>query len=96
MTVGVDHFRHLFERYDLAPLDAMTLRRDDLRLVARMAPGSPAQGGIGETQVSDKLREMQAAQPRQGTFVSTVTIDGRTAPARTARWTTGPSSSTPG
>ncbi|WP_431103201.1 diguanylate cyclase domain-containing protein [Roseateles noduli] len=77
VTVGVDHFRHLFERYDLAPLDAMTLRRDDLRLVARMAPGSPAQGGIGETLVSDELRAMQAAQPRQGTFVSTVTIDGQ-------------------
>ena len=77
VTVGVDHFRHLFERYDLAPLDAMTLRRDDLRLVARMAPGSPAQGEIGERQVSRELREMQAAQPRQGTFVSTVTIDGQ-------------------
>ena len=77
VTVGVDHFRHLFERYDLAPLDAMTLRRDDLRLVARMAPGSPAQGDVGERQVSRELRERQAAQPRQGTFVSTVTIDGQ-------------------
>ncbi|HEY1396582.1 diguanylate cyclase domain-containing protein [Roseateles sp.] len=77
VTVGVDHFRHLFERYDLAPLDAMTLRRDDLRLVARMAPGSPSQGQVGDTQVTDKLREMLAAQPRQGTFVSIVPFDGQ-------------------
>ncbi|WP_431261616.1 diguanylate cyclase domain-containing protein [Roseateles chitinivorans] len=77
VTVGVDHFRHLFERYDLAPLDAMTLRRDDLRLVARMAPDSPSQGEVGETMVSDELRAMLAAHPRQGTFVSTVAIDGQ-------------------
>jgi diguanylate cyclase (GGDEF)-like protein/PAS domain S-box-containing protein len=77
VTVGVDHFRHLFERYDLAPLDAMTLRRDDLRLVARMAPGSPVQGQIGDTTVTPKLHAMLAAQPRQGTFASIVSIDGQ-------------------
>ncbi|OWQ45509.1 hypothetical protein CDL60_19945 [Roseateles noduli] len=77
VTVGVDHFRHLFERYELAPMDAMTLRRDDLRLVARMAPDSPSQGEVGDATVTDKLRAMLAAHPRQGTFVSTVMIDGQ-------------------
>jgi len=77
VSMGVDHFRHLFERYELAPLDAMTLRRDDLRLVARMAPGSPVQGQVGDTQVTGRLRGMVTAQPRQGTFVSVVGIDGQ-------------------
>ncbi|MBB3280935.1 diguanylate cyclase domain-containing protein [Mitsuaria sp. BK037] len=77
VSVGVDHFRHLFERYELAPLDAMTLRRDDLRLVARIAPGSPVQGEVGDTKVSARMREMLAANPRQGSVVTTVSIDGR-------------------
>lgn len=77
VTVGVEHFRRIFDRYELAPLDAMTLRRDDLRLVARAAPGSPVQGQIGDTNVSAATRQMLASHPRQGTLVTTVSIDGQ-------------------
>lgn len=75
-TVPVDHFRRLFERYDLGELDSMTLRTSALQLTARLAPGSPDQGMVGSTTVSLQLQEALALDLQQGTFVSRVPIDG--------------------
>lgn len=75
-TINADHFRRVFEQYSLGPLDAVTLRRDDRRLVARFSPGSSFQGKPGDTEVSTELIEAFAAHPRTGTFVSQVVIDG--------------------
>ncbi|MFT7773873.1 diguanylate cyclase domain-containing protein [Roseateles sp.] len=76
VTVNADHFRRMFEQYDLDPLDAVTLRRDDRRLVARFSPGSSAQGQPGDTTVSPELLKAFSAHPRTGTFVSQVLVDG--------------------
>lgn len=76
VSVNVEHFRHLFSRYRLEPMDAVSLRRDDLRLVARVSPGSAAQGQPGDTTVSNEFRAQIAAHPREGVIVSRVAVDG--------------------
>jgi len=76
VSVNVEHFRRLFSRYRLEPLDAVTLRRDDLRLVARVSPGSAAQGQPGDTSVSREFQSRLAANPREGSLISRVAVDG--------------------
>jgi diguanylate cyclase (GGDEF)-like protein/PAS domain S-box-containing protein len=67
----------MFERYDLGPLDSVALRRDDRRLVARFAPGSPVQGEVGDVNISAPLRAALQAHPRSGSVVSRVAVDGQ-------------------
>ena len=68
VSINVEHFRGLFQRYDLEPLDAVALRRDDLQLVARLSPGSSAQGVVGDKSVSPELKAYVIENPRQGSF----------------------------
>lgn len=75
VSITAEHFRRLFERYDLEPRDAITLRRDDLRLVARLSPGSAVQGAVGDKTVSAELLAHLAANPKRGTYVSRVAVD---------------------
>jgi len=77
VSVGADHFRRLFARYRLEALDAITLRRDDLRLVARVSPGSATQGQPGDTTVSAGLKARVAANPQEGSFSSRAAVDGQ-------------------
>lgn len=74
-TIPVDHMVQLFRRYELGLHDAITLRTDDLRLVARHAPGGGAQGEVGLAAVSTQLREATQRQPTAGWFVSRAAID---------------------
>lgn len=76
VTINADHFRRMFEQYNLDPLDAVTLRRDDRRLVARFSPGSSSQGQPGDVAVSPELLQAFSVHPRTGTFVSQVQVDG--------------------
>lgn len=76
VSVDVDHFQRTFKRYDLGPLDAVAIRRNDFRLVARHSPGSPTQGEPGDVSVSPQMRQALTAHPRGGTFVSRTLIDG--------------------
>lgn len=76
VSVNAEHFRQLFGRYRLEPLDAISLRRDDQRLVARVSPGSVAQGQVGDTAVSQELLSQLSANPREGSFSSRVAVDG--------------------
>lgn len=76
VSVTADHFHRLLGRYDLEEGDAVTLRRDDLRLLARHAAGSPIASDVGSTTVSSTLRQAIAAAPGSGTFTSTVAFDG--------------------
>lgn len=76
VSVNVEHFRRLFSRYRLEPRDAVSLRRDDLRLVARVSPGSAAQGQPGDTTVSNEFSAQMAAHPREGIIISRVAVDG--------------------
>ena len=75
VSIDVDHFRQMLGQYDLAAKDAVSLRRDDRRLVARFSPANPVQGQVGDANVSSDLLAMQAAHPRAGSFVSHVAID---------------------
>ena len=76
VSIDVGHFQRTFKRYDLEPLDAVAIRRDDLRLVARHSPGSPTQGEPGDASVSPQMRQALTAHPRGGTFISSTLIDG--------------------
>lgn len=74
-TIPVEHVARLFARYELGLHDAITLRTDDLRLVARHAPGTGFQGEVGVAAVSSQLREATLRQPAAGWFVSRAAID---------------------
>ena len=77
VSIDVGHFRRTFERYDLEPMDAVTIRRDDYRLVARHSPTSAVQGEPGDVSVSPELRQALMSNPREGRFVSRTSIDGQ-------------------
>jgi diguanylate cyclase (GGDEF)-like protein/PAS domain S-box-containing protein len=76
VSVAASHFYELFERYDLTDQDAVTLRNSQLELIARRAPGSSVQGQVGSTTVSEQLKAAVLNQPSNGTFASTVAVDG--------------------
>ena len=75
VSIDVEHFTRIFERYDLESLDSVSLRHDDHRLVARFSPGSMTQGKTGDTKVSPEMLAALAAHPRGGRFVSRVLVD---------------------
>jgi diguanylate cyclase (GGDEF)-like protein/PAS domain S-box-containing protein len=77
ISIGTEHFRRLFERYGLEALDSVTLRRDDLQLVAHLSPGSAVQGRVGDRAISAELRQQLAADARQGSVSSRVVLDGQ-------------------
>jgi len=76
VSISTKHFRQVFEQYDLEPHDAVTLRRDDLRLLARFSPESQSQGEPGDLAVSPEYKRALAANARTGTFVSRAAVDG--------------------
>jgi diguanylate cyclase (GGDEF)-like protein/PAS domain S-box-containing protein len=76
ITMNAAHFQRNFEAYDLEPLDSVSLRRSDRRLVARYSPGSATQGEPGDAAVSPELATAMATQPQGGHFVARVRLDG--------------------
>jgi len=76
VSVGTDHFQRLFDRYRLEARDAITLRRDDLRLVARVSPGSSAKAQVGDSTVSAEFLSYAKAHPREGSISVRVPLDG--------------------
>ncbi|MDH6590116.1 diguanylate cyclase (GGDEF)-like protein/PAS domain S-box-containing protein [Variovorax sp. TBS-050B] len=76
VSILADRFQQLFSGYGSEARDAITLRRDDLRLVARHAPGSAVQGEVGGVEVSNELRQMVRSRPQKGAFESRVALDG--------------------
>lgn len=76
VSVNVEHFRKLFSQYDLGEKDAVTLRNRDFALVARHSPGAVVFPDIGETAVSEELKQAATANRTVGFFVSKVAIDG--------------------
>ncbi len=75
-TIAVARFGDLFDQYDLADKDSMSLRTRDLRLLARRSPGSPKTGEVGSTTVSEPLRAALADRPQSGSFVAKALVDG--------------------
>jgi diguanylate cyclase (GGDEF)-like protein/PAS domain S-box-containing protein len=76
VSLSVEHFQRLFSRYRLEALDAVALRGDDLRLVARVSPGSTSQGEVGDTLVSPEFLQHQRANPRGGSLSTRAAVDG--------------------
>lgn len=75
-TVAVSHFEALFDRYELAEKDAVTLRNDAMQLIALRSPGSRSQGDVGEVIVSPELRATARENPSGGSFIAAVAVDG--------------------
>lgn len=75
-SVAADHFQQLFSRYELEEGDAITLRGEGLRLLARHAPGSSVQAEIGSVTVSEAFKQAMQADPQGGSFVSLGPMDG--------------------
>lgn len=87
--VSLGHFQALFDRYELRDHDAITLRTDDARLLARRSPGNVVQGEVGQAAVSSQLLAAVGANASSGSYVSRAPIDGveRTTSYRTvAGW----------
>ena len=76
VSVDVNHFHRIFQHYDLEPLDAVSLRHKDLSLIARLSPGSSAQGAPGDKQVSPELLPLLIRDASQGTLKSKAPLDG--------------------
>ena len=89
VSMNVEHFRTMFQRLGLGPLDATTLRTNDLQLVARYSPQNATQGAVGDKAVSAELIANRSKDPAQGTYASRVAIDGKmrtTSYRALARW----------
>ena len=87
--VSLEHFQALFDRYELRDHDAITLRTDDARLLARRSPGNAGKGEVGQAAVSSQLLAAVGANASSGSYVSRAPIDGveRTTSYRTvAGW----------
>lgn len=76
-TVTVDHFVDIFKRYELNDGDVVSLRSDDLRLLARWSPGSAATSEVGNQQVPQELLTALSHNRSAGSFMATSRIDGR-------------------
>ncbi|WP_374564851.1 diguanylate cyclase domain-containing protein [Ideonella sp.] len=75
-AMPLDHFQQLFARYQLNTHDSMALRTADLKLLARLAPGTAGEVAIGSTTMSAELRGAVTANPLRGVLVSRVALDG--------------------
>ncbi|SEL81550.1 PAS domain S-box-containing protein/diguanylate cyclase (GGDEF) domain-containing protein [Roseateles sp. YR242] len=70
-------FRAAFKALDLGAQGAVSLRSDDMRLIARYTPGEPpSPKGVGSNAVSETLRRQLALAPGQGSYRSTTALDG--------------------
>ncbi len=75
-VIPSDHYLNAFRAVQLGRDGAVALRTDAHALVARHAPGQPAQSAlIGSDHVSAELRAATAAQPAQGHFISRTALD---------------------
>ncbi|MBV8503675.1 MAG: diguanylate cyclase [Paucibacter sp.] len=74
-SLTTTHFQRLFAGFSVGDQDAMTLRRSDLQLVARFAPGSSAPLAVGSSNVSPELRAAIAREPNAGVLVTRTAMD---------------------
>lgn len=76
-SINVEHFKHIFKRYDLAQHDAIALRSSDLKLIAWLSPGSTATAAVGTQGVTQELHDAIGKNPSAGSFFATSQVDAR-------------------
>ncbi len=74
--VDVRKFDRLFDGLGMGGQSAVTLRMDDLALVARHTDPPTPRSGIGSRNVSEQLNSALARAPREGTFLAQTALDG--------------------
>jgi len=75
-SIATQHFVDLFQRYDVSAHDSITLRTNDMQLVAWLTPGSSFSGPVGTREVSPELQTALSTAPSLGSYVSTGRTDG--------------------
>ena len=75
-SLTATHFQQLFAAFEVGEQDAMTLRNQDLQLIARHAPGSSAPLAIGSNNVSSELTVALGQAPASGVLVTRTALDG--------------------
>lgn len=74
-AIDIEHFQRLFSRMDLGAGSVVTLRTEDMRLVARH-PVSPAgNAAIGTATVSAESKKTLPTHPALGSYISRNSID---------------------
>jgi PAS domain S-box-containing protein len=74
--LDAQHFDRLFNGLGIGPRSAVTLRMQDMALVARHSDPPTPRTGIGTTNVSGKLHDALKQAPREGRFIATTALDG--------------------
>ncbi|MDI4632014.1 diguanylate cyclase [Pelomonas sp. V22] len=75
-SVTTEHFRQLFAHYQLEPGDAISLRTEDMRLVARHVSGNPTVPAIDTHPISAELQQALRLNTEHGLVVSRLASDG--------------------
>lgn len=74
--VMADHFIARFSALNLGRSGAISLRTEDLRLVARYSAAEPTSTkGFGATNVSDEMRRRLATNPEAGWYITPTALD---------------------
>jgi len=75
-VVTADHFVNLFSKVAVGQSGAISLRKDDLRLVARFSAAEPnSTKGFGEVNISEALRRELARNPVNSSYISPTALD---------------------
>ncbi len=72
----LDHFNRIFAAINLGDQGAVSLRDEQLALVARYPNGQPGGSQIGSTAVSEQFQQMLRQSPQAGTFDAVIRLDG--------------------
>ena len=75
-NVAVEHFASLLEGVDLGQLGAISIRGNDLGLVARRSARPGPAAGPGSRTVSAEMAAALASQPDNGRFIAATALDG--------------------
>ncbi|SEL63318.1 PAS domain S-box-containing protein/diguanylate cyclase (GGDEF) domain-containing protein [Roseateles sp. YR242] len=75
-VITADHFVNLFSKVAVGQSGAISLRKDDLRLVARFSAAEPnSTKGFGEVTISDTLRRELARNPVSSSYITATALD---------------------
>jgi len=75
-VISLEHFARLFASIDVGKHGSITMRDDELGLVARYSKPEESGNSIGEKIVSDTFRQLIASGRENGTFNAVYPVDG--------------------
>lgn len=75
-SIHTEHFEQIFKRYELADHDGISLRTNDLKLVALQSPRGRSAAAVGTRDVAQELQDSLRSKPSAGSYLATSKVDG--------------------